>query len=116
MACGKSRNRAVTDVVGTGDVHQRFAFVSSRPCFFLLVRRELEFPPELHASRFCSRPAFAGARAYQVALELRKPGQNGKHQSPVRGRGVGPTIPEGAETGFLLGDEGQRIEQVAGNS
>src|SRR3954453_14910434 len=78
------------------------------------MRRELEFPPQLHASSFSSSASFAGARAYQFTLELREPGQDGKHKPAVRGGRVGPCIAKGAETRLFLPNECKRVQQVAG--
>jgi RNA polymerase sigma factor (sigma-70 family) len=42
----------------------------SRPCFLTLVRRQLEIPPELHASRLGSLPAFSRGCADKLAARL----------------------------------------------
>src|ERR1700761_2575924 len=104
----------MTDVVAAGDVHQGFALVPSRACFLLLVRRQLEFRPELPASSFSSRASLAGPGAYEFPLEFGKTGKHGQHQSTVRSRGVGPCVSERAEACFLLRNQRQRIEQIAG--
>jgi len=38
-----------------------------------------------NASGLCPLAAFAGAGAYQLALELRKPGKYGEHEASVGG-------------------------------
>jgi hypothetical protein len=80
------------------------------------VRRELRFAAEALAVRLGARPAFAGADADQLALELGEAAENGQHQAAVRRGGVGPCVAERAEAGFLLGDRGERVQQVAGRA
>ena len=62
------------------------------------------------------RPAFACARADQVALELRQPSEHSEHQPPMRRRGVGPCVTKRAETGLAARNRCPRVQQVAGGS
>src|SRR5262249_54209826 len=47
-SCVHPRYGGMRDFVATGVFHQRLAALPPRSRFFSLVRRELEFPPELH--------------------------------------------------------------------
>jgi hypothetical protein len=65
---------------------------------------EFERPAHSLPARHGPRPAFAGARSDQIALELRQSAKHDQHQAAVRCRGVGPCLAKRFETGFLLGD------------
>jgi hypothetical protein len=66
-----------------------------------LMGREGRLPAEPNAVRHGARPAFAGARADQVALELGKAAEHGQHQAAVRCRGVGPVSPSDRKPAFF---------------
>lgn len=100
----------MANIVTSGDIHERFALISTRQRFLLLVRRELELAPELHASRFCPLTAFGGARPYQLALELRQTCQDREHEPAVRRRGVRPAIRQKTKARFLLCDGCHHVE------
>ena len=101
-------------VVAGGDLAQRFvATVAALDRLALLVRGELRLAAQLHAARHGARPAFAGARADQLALELGQAAQDGQHQPAMCCGGVGPCVAQGPETGFAIGDRGEGVQQVA---
>jgi hypothetical protein len=101
------------DVVAAGDVAERFASVTSANRLTPLVRGELEGSAQALPTRLRPLPAFAGAGADQLALELRQSAEHGQHQTPVRGRRVGPRVGEGSKPGFLAGDRGEGVEKIA---
>jgi hypothetical protein len=76
MSCGEDRssrqsgNRAVADVVGSGDVAHRLSGGAALHRLLDLVGRHLRFAPHLHAPRHSAGAAFACAAADQVALKL----------------------------------------------
>ena len=56
------------------------------------------------AARFGPLPAFTSSGAYQRALELRQPAEDGQHQTSVRRRRVLPRVGEGSKPGFFAGN------------
>src|SRR5450755_3679234 len=78
-SCAESRYGAVADVVAAGNVGEGFAVRPPCARFPLLVRGELKFPPHLHAPSFRSLAPLACPGADKLSLELRQPGQDGKH-------------------------------------
>jgi hypothetical protein len=75
------------------------------------MRRHLRLASHFDASRHSARPAFAGARSYQIAFEFRKAAEHRQHQPSVRGRGVGPCVAERSEPGFAIGDRAEGVEK-----
>src|ERR1700676_3892395 len=86
---GEPRNRAVAHIVAAGNLAHRLAALAARKRLALLMRGQLGCAAELDAARLGARPAFAGAGAYQLPLELGQAAENGQHQAAVRCRGVG---------------------------
>jgi hypothetical protein len=116
LSGGEPRNRARMDGVAAGDLGKRFAPVAAANRFAPLVRGELEGSAQALPARLGPRAAFAGAGADQLTLELRQPAEHGQHQTPMRGRRVGPCVGEGSKPGFLAGDRREGIEKVAGRA
>ena len=77
------RNRAVVDVVATGDLPHGLAVLLAAKGFLLLVLGELLRSAHIHAARLRPLAALAGARPDQVALELCEAAKHGQHQPPV---------------------------------
>jgi hypothetical protein len=103
-------------VVAACDVAERFAPVAAANRLAPLVRGEFEGSPQALPSRLRPIPAFAGAGADQLALELGESAENGQHQTPVCRR-VGPRVAERAEPDFLLlDDRPERVQQIAGRA
>jgi hypothetical protein len=64
------RNRAVGDIVGSGNVAHRLASVAAAERLLDLMRRHFKRTPHFHAARLGAGATFAGASTDQLALEL----------------------------------------------
>jgi acyl-CoA synthetase (AMP-forming)/AMP-acid ligase II len=104
----------VRDIVGPAYFHQGLSGFPSRNGLLALVVRQFRLAAHEHPSRFGTLPAFAGATADQFSLELCQATENGQHQPAVWCSRIGPGIPQGFESGALVGNGTQQIEQISG--
>jgi hypothetical protein len=72
------------DIVAASNRPDRFATVAPLDRLMLLARGELGLSAETLAVRLGAGPAFAGADANKLPLELCQSAQNGEHQATVR--------------------------------
>jgi hypothetical protein len=72
--------------------------------------------PSSLAVRHGARPAFARARADQLALELGQAAEHSKHEATVRCSGIGPPIAERSEASALAGDRREGVQEVSRRS
>jgi len=81
--------------------------------FGLLMRRETRRTAHKLPARLCAFTAFAGARADQLALELRKAAENGQNQSTMRRGRIRPLVAERAEGCAALAERVDYLEKLA---
>jgi hypothetical protein len=84
--------------------------------FGALVGGQSRRPAEFHALGLGTGSAVARTGKDQLALELSQPAQDGQHQAPVCGRGVGPGIAQRLEAGTGLGDGVEDVEEITGGA
>jgi hypothetical protein len=105
----------VRNIEGPGNLAHRLALDVAPPDrLAYLVGGEFRLAPHLHAPRLGAFPALARAGADQVALEFRQPPEDRQHKASMRGRGVGPCVAEGPESGSPASNRRKRIQEVAG--
>jgi hypothetical protein len=66
-----------------------------------------------NAARLRAGVAFAGAGLDELPLKRRASAEHGQHQTAVGRRGVRPGIAKGCKLSSLVGDRGERSEEVA---
>jgi hypothetical protein len=71
------------------------------------------FLPIHHPARLRALSALADATADKFALELGQTTQHGQHEPAVLRGGVGPHVPQRLETGALIGDGTEHVEEIA---
>ena len=100
----QSRNRALAYVVAAREFGKRRALRPS-PAGLGLPRIG-EFRGSTHALPALLRPAAAlgGAGADKIALHVGEASEDGDHQPPGAGAGVGPRLGEGSELRFGVHD------------
>src|SRR5262249_3011030 len=111
---GQSRDGRMAHVIRAGDLGAWLAVRTATERLALLVGGELRAAAESDAARLRAGTSLTGAGPDQLALELGQATKDGGHQTPVRGRGVGPDITKRFEPGSFAGNSGERVEQVAG--
>src|ERR1700722_14590239 len=84
-------DRAVADVISTGDLHQRLPGFPSCDGFSLLVRGKLGVPTKLHPSRYRPRTSLPGSCPDKFTFKFGEAAEYGQHQPTVGRRGV-PSI------------------------
>ena len=62
----------MANVVGSRNIHQRLARLSTPVCFSLLMLGQLQSPTKHYTSRFRTRSPVAGSASDQFALKLRQ--------------------------------------------
>ena len=87
-----TRNCVLADAEDSRQLPDAFALRSFPRDESPLVMRQLEFWPHLYAARNGTLLPLTGSALNQVALEFGKTAQDGKHETPVGRRRVGPTI------------------------
>jgi hypothetical protein len=110
---GQAGDRRMAHVIGAGDRGQRLAVGAATERLTLLVGGELRAPAEVDPAGLRAGASLAGADADQLTFELGQPAEDREQQTAVRGRGVGPAIPQRGEPGAFPRDGGERVEQVA---
>jgi hypothetical protein len=110
---GEARNRRPADIVALRQFLQRRALRASPDGLFLLGRRGTAHVLSLGLG---AAPAFGGAGADQIALHVGEASEDGEHQAPGAGAGVGPRFRQGSK--LRLGvrdalDDGEEIEGAA---
>ena len=112
MSGCQSRNRALADVVAAREFGKRSTLRRSPSGLGLLRCRQ--FRRTAHALPALLRPAAAvgGAGADKVALHVSEAAENGNHQAPGAGAGIGPRFGERTELRF--GVHAVSLEIVAG--
>src|SRR5262245_4232173 len=88
----------MADVVGTGDLHQCLTSFPSCNGLPLLVWGKFGISSKLNPPRYRPRAPFPSPRSNQFTLELGKTTKYSQHQSAMRCRGVGPSIPKRPKT------------------
>jgi hypothetical protein len=78
------------------------------------VVRQFRLAAHDYRASFGALSALAGATADQFPLELGEAAQDRQHQPAVRSGRVGPGIPQGFESGALVGNGTKQIEQIPG--
>ena len=86
----EARNRRPPDIVGLRQFFERGTFGLALADFFLLLRCELRRSAHMLPFGLGAAPAFGGTGADKIALHVRQSAENGNHESPGAGAGVGP--------------------------
>src|SRR5215469_15087824 len=105
----QARYRRLRDAIGTGEIGLHFAIGKPLKGFCALVRCESSGTTETHATGLGALPAFACSGTNQLALKLGQATENREHQPAVRRCGIGPSVSQAAETGFMLANRGQDV-------
>jgi hypothetical protein len=101
----------MADVIAAADVDQGLAGFPSRNGLLALVVRQFWLAAH-HPPGFGAFPTFAGATTDQFPLKLGEAAQDRQHQPTVRRGGVRPGVPQGLESGSLVGDDTDQIEET----
>jgi Pentapeptide repeats (8 copies) len=110
----ESRNRALADAIAAREFGKRSAFGPAATGLVLLCRRQFRGPAHMLPTLLRPAAAFSGAGADKIALHVRQSAENGNHQPPGAGAGVGPRFRERAELRLGVHDTFDDLEQVEG--
>ena len=113
-SCGSGRapDGRYADVVAVCQFLQRRALRAASGGLFLLRRVERRGPPHWPALGLGAAPAFGGAGADKVALNVCEAAQYRQHQTPGAGAGVGPWLGHRSKLRLRVHDALDDAEQV----
>src|SRR6516165_2989582 len=118
-AAVQTRNRAFPYTVAARKLGEGCALRSAAAGFGLLCCCQFRRTAHVLAALFRPAAAFGGAGADKVALHVSEPAENGNHQSPGAGAGIGPRFREGTKVRLGvhdLFDYGEQVKGAAGEA
>jgi hypothetical protein len=111
------RNRRPTHIVAPGQFSERLALRAPPDGFLLLLRCQGRGSAHGLSLGLGTAPALGCAGADKIALNIGKPAEDGEHQAPGAGAGVGSRLREGTELRLAVHDpldDGEEVERAAG--
>jgi hypothetical protein len=115
----RAGNRRAADVVAAGEFVERSALRAPPDGLLLLGRCQGRGAAHVLSLGLGAAPAFGGAGADQIALDVGEASEYREHQAPGAGAGISPRLGQGSE--LRLGvrdalDDGEQVEGAAGEA